>query len=308
MVALRAAARAPSRAPAADRDNMGKAASRQHPPTPRRQAGKPGHGVIPSRRLHATTGQMMALARPIVFGNWKMHGLRAEAKALARGLAERAGRPAATLGVFPPATALAEVAAEIAGSGIVVGGQDCHEQPKGAFTGSISAPMLKDAGATAVILGHSERRHGLGETDALVKAKAEAALAAGLLVVLCIGETEAEWLEGRTLEVLERQLAASWPEGGSAERVVVAYEPVWAIGTGRTPSLEDIARSHATIRARLKGLAQGGGDVAILYGGSVKADNAGAILKVEGVDGALVGGASLDPDGFLAIYRAGGGA
>jgi triosephosphate isomerase len=252
--------------------------------------------------------QQMALARPIVFGNWKMHGLRAEAEALALGLAERAGRPSATLGVFPPATVLAETAGRLAGSGIVVGGQDCHEQPKGAFTGSISAAMLADAGATAVIVGHSERRHGLGETDALVKAKAEAALAAGLLVVLCIGETEAQWLEGRTLEVLERQLEQSWPAGATAERVVVAYEPVWAIGTGRTPSLEDIARSHAAIRARLQGLAAAGAAVAILYGGSVKADNAGEIMAVDGVDGVLVGGASLDPAGFFAIYRAGGGA
>jgi triosephosphate isomerase len=251
---------------------------------------------------------LMALARPIVFGNWKMHGLRTDALALASGLAERARKPAATLGVFPPATVLAEVAANLVGSGITVGGQDCHEQTKGAFTGSISAAMLKDAGATAVIVGHSERRHGLGETDALVKAKAEAALEAGLLVVLCIGETEAEWLGGRTLEVLERQLDGSWPGGASAERVVVAYEPVWAIGTGRTPTLDDIDRSHAAIRARLEKLAADGSEVAILYGGSVKADNAAAIMGVPGVDGVLVGGASLDPQGFFAIYRAGGGA
>jgi triosephosphate isomerase (TIM) len=250
----------------------------------------------------------MGLPRPIVFGNWKMHGLRAEAKALAGGLAERAGKPTATLGVFPPATVLAEVAAQLAGTGIVVGGQDCHAQAKGAFTGSISAPMLHDAGATAVIVGHSERRHGLGESDELVRAKAEAALEAGLLVVLCIGETEAEWLEGRTLEVLKRQLDRSWPEGASAERVVVAYEPVWAIGTGRTPSLEDIGRSHAAIGERLQYLAADGADVAILYGGSVKADNAREIMAVPGVAGVLVGGASLDAAGFWTIYRAGGGA
>ncbi|MEK0081552.1 triose-phosphate isomerase [Benzoatithermus flavus] len=256
----------------------------------------------------AAMDQKMALARPIVFGNWKMHGLRAEAKALAGGLAERVGRPSATLGVFPPATVLAEVAAQLAGTGILVGGQDCHDKPKGAFTGSISAPMLKDAGAVAVIVGHSERRHGLGETDALVRAKVQAALEAGLLAILCIGETEAEWLEGRTLEVLERQLDQSWPQGASAARVVVAYEPVWAIGTGRTPTLDDIGRSHAAIRARLERLASDGDKVAILYGGSVKADNAGAIMAVAGVDGVLVGGASLDPDGFFAIYRAGGGA
>jgi triosephosphate isomerase len=249
----------------------------------------------------------MGLPRPIVFGNWKMHGLKAEARALAGGLAERAGKPNGTLGVFPPATVLAEVAAQLAGTGIVVGGQDCHEQPKGAFTGSIAAPMLRDAGAAAVIVGHSERRHGLGETDALVKAKAEAALAAGLLVVLCIGETEAQWLAGQTLDVLDAQLAASWPEGGTAERVVVAYEPVWAIGTGRTPTLDDIGRTHAAIGERLEGLATDGADVAILYGGSVKPDNAGEIMAVPGVHGVLVGGASLDAAGFWTIYRAGGG-
>lgn len=248
----------------------------------------------------------MALPRPIVFGNWKMHGLRAESRALAGGLAERARDPKATLGVFPPATVLHEVAEQLAGTGIVVGGQDCHEQAKGAFTGSISAPMLKDAGATAVIVGHSERRHGLGETDALVKAKAEAALAAGLLVVLCIGETEAEWLAGRRLERLESQLKGSWPEGGSAERVIVAYEPVWAVGTGRTPSLEDIGTIHAAIANRLEGLA--GGEVAILYGGSVKPDNARAIMAVDRVHGVLVGGACLDAAGFWTIYEAGGGA
>jgi triosephosphate isomerase len=250
----------------------------------------------------------MGLPRPIVFGNWKMHGLRAEARALAGGLAERAGTLGATLGVFPPATVLAEVAAQLAGTGILVGGQDCHEQPKGAFTGSISAPMLQDAGASAVIVGHSERRHGLGETDALVKAKAEAALAAGLLVVLCIGETEAQWLADQTLEVLDAQLAASWPKGGTAERVVVAYEPVWAVGTGRTPTLDEIGRAHGVIGERLKRLAEGGADVAILYGGSVKPDNAGEIMAVPGVAGVLVGGASLDAAGFWTIYRAGGGA
>ena len=249
----------------------------------------------------------MTLPRPIVFGNWKMHGLRAEAMALADGLAEAAGASAGTLGVFPPATVLAEVAARLTRTGILVGGQDCHDQAKGAFTGSISAPMLKDAGAAAVIVGHSERRHGLGESDALVKAKAEAALAAGLLVVLCIGETEAQWLEGATLPVLEAQLAASWPEGATAANLVLAYEPVWAIGTGRTPSLEDIGRTHAAIRSRLRAqVGTGDGDgVALLYGGSVKPDNAGEIMGVAGVDGALVGGASLDAAGFLTIYRAG---
>lgn len=249
----------------------------------------------------------MALPRPIVFGNWKMHGLRADASTLADGLASGLGKPGATLGVFPPFTVLAEVAKLLQDSGILIGGQDCHEQPKGAFTGSISAAMLKDAGAKAVILGHSERRHGLGETSALVKAKAEAALTAGLLVVLCVGETEAEWTAGATLEVLTRQIAESWPATGNAGRVIVAYEPVWAVGTGRAASTGDIVRSHKAIRERLATITPDGGEVAILYGGSVKPDNAGEIMAAPGVDGVLVGGACLDAASFLSIYRAGGG-
>jgi triosephosphate isomerase (TIM) len=250
----------------------------------------------------------MGCPRPIVLGNWKMHGLRTEAKALAGVLADHPGHRTGTLGVFPPFTALAEVAREVGSTGILVGGQDCHAEAKGAFTGSVSAAMLKDAGAAAVIVGHSERRHGLGETDALVKAKAEAALEAGLLVVLCIGETEAERADGRTVEVLDAQLAGSWPTGATAGRAVVAYEPVWAIGTGRTATLADIGDSHAAIRERLRRLPAGEGKVAILYGGSVKADNAGEIMRVPGVDGVLVGGASLDATGFWSIYEAGGGA
>ena len=166
--------------------------------------------------------------------------------------------------------------------------------------------MLKDGGAGAVIVGHSERRHGLGETDAMVKAKASAGLAAGLLVVLCIGETEAEREAGRTVEVLDRQLAGSWPEGATADNLIVAYEPVWAIGTGRTATVGDIADSHAAIGRRLAAL--GAPEVAILYGGSVKAENAAEIMAVPRVSGVLVGGASLDPAGFWAIYQAGGGA
>ena len=252
----------------------------------------------------------MPLPRPLVLGNWKMHGLRAEAFALATALAERVTnatrRPEGTLGVFPPATVLAEVAGLLRGTGVLVGGQDCHEKERGAFTGSVSAAMLKDAGAQAVIVGHSERRHGLGETDALVRAKAEAALRVGLIVVLCIGETEEEWLAGRTLERLAAQLEGSVPPGADAERLVVAYEPVWAIGTGRSAGGDDIARSHALVRERLASQIAGGGSVPVLYGGSVKPDNAREILSVEGVDGVLVGGASLDAAGFWSIYEAGG--
>jgi triosephosphate isomerase (TIM) len=254
----------------------------------------------------------MALPRPIVFGNWKMHaGLAAEADALASSLAAArppAGAGAGTLGVFPPATVLARVAGRLRGTGVLVGGQDCHERAEGAFTGSVSAAMLRDAGAEAVILGHSERRHGLGETDALVRAKAEAALAAGLLAVVCVGETEAEWEAGRTLERLAAQVEGSVPPRAPADRLVVAYEPVWAIGTGRAARSDDIARAHAVVRERLRAqMGGGGGDVPVLYGGSVKPGNAGEILAVEGVDGALVGGASLDAAGFLAIFGAGAG-
>lgn len=250
----------------------------------------------------------MRWPRPIVFGNWKMHGLRAEARALVGALVEHQGRRTATLGVFPPFTVLGEVAAQLEGSGVLVGGQDCHGEAKGAFTGSISAPMLRDLGATAVLVGHSERRHGLHEADALIRAKAMAGLAAGLLVVLCIGETEDERVAGKTVEVLDRQLTAGWPEGATGENLIVAYEPVWAIGTGRTATSADIAESHAAIGKRVDELSPRGEPVPILYGGSVKPENAKEIMAVPGVAGVLVGGASLDAAGFWTIYQAGGGA
>jgi triosephosphate isomerase len=250
----------------------------------------------------------MPLARPVVLGNWKMNGLKADGLALAGRLAARAAHPSGTLGVFPPATLVGPVAQRLDASRILVGGQDCHDRESGAFTGSISAAMLKDAGATAVIVGHSERRHGLGEDDALVKAKARAGLAAGLLVVLCIGETEAEYVAGKRDEVLTRQLDGSLPEGATAETLVVAYEPVWAIGTGRTPSLAEIGETHDLLRSLLAERIEGGAEVALLYGGSVKPENAADIMALAAVDGALVGGASLDADGFWSIYTAGGGA
>jgi len=250
----------------------------------------------------------MPLARPVVLGNWKMNGLRAEGLALVGRLAERAAHPTGTLGVFPPATLVGAVAQRLAQRRILVGGQDCHHAESGAFTGSISAAMLKDAGASAVIVGHSERRHGLGETDSDVKAKAAAALAQGLVVVLCIGETETEYLAGERGAVLTRQLDGSLPDGATADELVVAYEPVWAIGTGRTPSLDEIGKTHAQLRRLLVERVAGGGDVALLYGGSVKPENAADIMALEDIDGALVGGASLDADGFWRIYTAGGGA
>ena len=250
----------------------------------------------------------MALARPVVLGNWKMNGLRADGLALVGVLADKAARLTGTLGVFPPATLLSAVARRLDGSGILVGAQDCHERASGAFTGSISAPMIKDAGAAAVLVGHSERRHGLGESDAAIRGKAAAGLAAGLLVVLCVGETEDDRAAGKTIEVLDRQLTAGWPEGATGENLIVAYEPVWAIGTGRTATTADIAASHAAIGKRVDQLSPRGEPVPILYGGSVKPENAKEIMAVPEVAGVLVGGASLDAAGFWAIYQAGGGA
>ncbi len=245
--------------------------------------------------------------RPIVLGNWKMNGLQAEGDALVRdlmrGLGARVG--GGSLGVCPPTTLLATIRDLVKDSDILLGGQDCAVESRGAFTGDVSAPMLKDAGCSFTIVGHSERRHGHGETDATVKAKAEAAFGAGLDVVLCIGETEAEWDAGETLAVLDRQLGDSLPNGASAENLILAYEPVWAIGTGKTPTMDDIARTHAHLRSRLKELVSTGADLPILYGGSVKAVNAGEILAIDNVDGALVGGASLKADEFLAIFDAG---
>jgi triosephosphate isomerase len=249
----------------------------------------------------------MPLAPPVVIGNWKMNGLRADGEARVRELVQRhRARPGAgTLGVCPPAPLLMPLHALLRGSAILLGGQDCSSAPKGAHTGDISAPMLSDAGCRMVIVGHSERRHGHGETDALVRSKAAAAHAAGLAAILCIGETEEEWLAGRTLEVLNRQLEGSLPAGASSENLILAYEPVWAIGTGRTPGADEIAHAHDRLRAQLARLIPAGEGVRILYGGSVKAANAGAILALEHVDGALVGGASLDAAEFWAIYEAG---
>jgi triosephosphate isomerase (TIM) len=243
----------------------------------------------------------MALPKPIVIGNWKMNGLREDSIARVETLLGhlRAAPGRGTLGICPPATVLPVVEPLLRRQrALLLGGQDCSSKPGGAHTGDISARMLKDAGCAAVIVGHSERRQGHGESDALVRAKAEAALAAGLLPILCIGETEEEWQAGRTLEVLDRQLEGSLPAGAAADSLIVAYEPVWAIGTGRTPSRDDIAHTHDHLQRQV-------GDLALLYGGSVKSANAGEIMAVANVDGALVGGASLDAEEFWAIYTAG---
>ncbi|MDX1540078.1 MAG: triose-phosphate isomerase [Geminicoccaceae bacterium] len=249
----------------------------------------------------------MTLARPVVIGNWKMNGLRADGVRLAEALAADADGTG-TLGVCPPATLLETVAERLKGGPVLLGGQDCSPEAKGAFTGDVAAPMLADLGCRIVIVGHSERRHGHGEDDALVRAKAGAARSADLVPIVCIGETEADKDAGRTLDVLDRQLRGSLPEGLDGSSLIVAYEPVWAIGTGRSATAEEIAGAHRHIRGRLGELTNDGPGVALLYGGSVKADNAGEIMAIPDVDGVLVGGASLDAAAFLAIYRAGMGA
>src|SRR5262245_3313331 len=244
--------------------------------------------------------------RPLVAGNWKMNGLKASISELdqiiegARGLSARVD-----LMVCPPATLITVFAARAHGSSVLIGGQDCHAEDFGAFTGDVSAPMLADAGACAVIVGHSERRTYHQETDAQVRDKARAAWRAGLLAIVCIGETEFERKAGATLSRLERQLGESLPDGSTPENLVVAYEPVWAIGTGRTPTSADVAEVHGFIRQRLRTRFRAGGEgIRILYGGSVKPGNAKELMGVENVDGALVGGASLKAEDFLAIATA----
>ncbi len=237
--------------------------------------------------------------RPLIAGNWKMNGLAsslAEIEAVARMVA--ATPPKADILICPPATLIAR-AAEAAAGRIAIGGQDCHAQISGAFTGDVSAEMLKDAGASAVILGHSERRHFHHESDAEVAAKVKAAWRAGLLAIVCVGETEAQRDEGEALNIVSRQIAAGLPVGATPANTAIAYEPVWAIGTGRTPTLAEIAQMHAHIRKSLSG-----GAVRILYGGSVKPSNAADILALAEVGGALVGGASLNARDFQAIFSA----
>ena len=245
--------------------------------------------------------------RPFVAGNWKMNGLSgslAEIEAMRLG-ADAGEAGAAELVVCPPATLLAQAAFKLSGSKLGLGGQDCHPEPSGAFTGDISAPMLKDAGAAYVIVGHSERRTHHHETDELVRAKAQAALKAGLTPIVCVGETQAEREAGQQAAVVIRQLRRSLPPEATSETVVIAYEPVWAIGTGLTPTSGDIAVVHNGIRALLTEI--GGPSSAktrILYGGSVKSTNCREILTLNNVDGALVGGASLKASDFLAIAAA----
>ncbi|PWB81102.1 MAG: triose-phosphate isomerase [Methylocystaceae bacterium] len=249
---------------------------------------------------------MTSNPRPLVAGNWKMHGLLAsigEIEAVAAGY-DAELRARAELVVCPPATLLA-LARPIAAD-VGLGGQDCHDEESGAHTGDISARMLADAGATYVIVGHSERRAAYGESDALVRAKAEAASRAGLTPIVCVGETRFDREAGRAVEIVGRQVDGSVPWSAPPERLVIAYEPVWAIGTGLTPTPRDVADMHGAIRARLEtGFGAGnGGATRILYGGSVKPANAAELLRAPDVDGALVGGASLKAADFLGIAGA----
>jgi triosephosphate isomerase len=233
-----------------------------------------------------------------------MNGLSATAESLARAVAlGAAGIASAQAGLVlcPPATVLATVRQAIAGSRVALGGQDCHDKAQGAFTGDISAEMLADAGCGYVIVGHSERRALHAESDATVRAKAAAVHRAGLVAIICIGESLAEREAGRTIEVLTRQLQVSVPATARACDTVVAYEPVWAIGTGKVAVPAQVAEAHAAIRAQLAHQVAEGGAIRLLYGGSVKPDNASELLRVANVDGALVGGASLDAGQFLAI-------
>ncbi len=257
------------------------------------------------------------MRRPLIAGNWKMNGRLDDGRRLAEELAQRVHRASETgdpplpdceLLICPPFTLLETVHRTLAGSGVFLGGQDCHGEPSGAHTGDISAAMLADIGCSHVIVGHSERRQNHGEDDALVRAKAAAAIAEDLVPIVCVGETEAERDEGRALAVVTGQVAGSLPESFDPARLVLAYEPVWAIGTGRTATPADAAEVHGAIRGAL---AERYGEEAaaalrILYGGSVKPDNAAELLRAGDVDGALVGGASLKSEDFWRIAQAAG--
>jgi len=245
------------------------------------------------------------MTRKLIAGNWKMNGLRESGAALAGDLAGRATGPfGCDMVVCPPATLLGPVGEALRGSGVALGGQDCHPARSGAYTGDVSAEMLADAGCRYVIVGHSERRAGHGEGDAVVRAKAEAVVSAGMTPIVCVGETEAQRGAGQALAVIEAQVTGSLPVGVDGASMVIAYEPVWAIGTGQTATPADVAEVHGHIRGlleRLFGGAAAAGSLRILYGGSVKAANAVELMAVENVDGALVGGASLSASDFWPI-------
>lgn len=245
--------------------------------------------------------------KPLVAGNWKMNGLKAsvsELEALIAGYDAALAAKADTM-ICPPATLVAAFAEKAKDSAVQIGAQDCHMNVSGAHTGDLSAEMFKDAGTTAIIVGHSERRADHGETNGIVEAKAKAAWAQGLVAIICVGETEAERKSGETLEVVGSQLEGSVPEGATAANTVIAYEPVWAIGTGLTPTADDVAEVHGFMRDALtKAFGDEGAAMRLLYGGSVKPSNAVELMGVANVDGALVGGASLKAADFLGILAA----
>ncbi|WP_299484070.1 triose-phosphate isomerase [uncultured Roseibium sp.] len=250
---------------------------------------------------------MSATIKPLVAGNWKMNGLRsslAEFHKMKAGLSSDLAESVDTM-ICAPATLLSALCDVALGSALAVGGQDCHAEKSGAHTGDVSAEMLADAGAAAVIVGHSERRTDHGESDQTVHAKAEAAWRAGLVAIICVGETETERKAGKAIDVVKSQLGGSVPDGATAENTVIAYEPVWAIGTGLTPTAQDVEEMLAAMRDALKGrFDEAGSRMRLLYGGSVKPANAGELMAVENVDGALVGGASLKAEDFLGILKA----
>ncbi|MEM7743006.1 MAG: triose-phosphate isomerase [Pseudomonadota bacterium] len=241
--------------------------------------------------------------RPLAAGNWKMNGTAASLDELHE-LISSVGSSGCDVMLCLPATLIARAADIAAETSVAIGGQTCHPATSGAHTGDVSAEMLADAGATAVIVGHSERRADHGETDATVRAQATAAWSAGLTAIICVGETEAERDAGRALAVVTEQLMRSIPEGATAANTVIAYEPVWAIGTGRTPSITDIDEMHRGIRAAITSRVDGADAVRLLYGGSMKPSNAAEIMAVEDVDGGLVGGASLKAADFAQIVAA----
>ncbi len=250
---------------------------------------------------------MTASLRPLIAGNWKMNGLKASIAEFEAMLAGADGvKDKADLLVCPPATLIAAFAEKITGkSTLAIGAQDCHIKASGAHTGDLSAEILADAGATHIIVGHSERRADCGETSVIVRRKAEAVWRAGLIAIVCVGETQGERDGGRTLDVVGGMLNDSLPDGVTADNTIVAYEPVWAIGTGRTPTAADVAEVHGFIRDRLATrFDSASAAIRLLYGGSVKPSNAAELMNVANVNGALVGGASLKAADFLAIAAA----
>ncbi len=249
----------------------------------------------------------MSSIKPLIAGNWKMNGLRAdmdEFAAMAQGFSSELASKADAM-ICPPFTLIAALANHPDRGALAVGAQDCHPAASGAHTGDISAAMIADCGATAIIVGHSERRHDHDEGDALVAEKAQAVWEAGLTAIICVGETEAERRGGTTLSVIEQQLAGSVPLGATSRNTIIAYEPVWAIGTGLTPGTDDVAEVHGFVRSFLEGrFSEEGTAMRLLYGGSVKPGNASELMLVPDVNGALVGGASLKATDFLGILRA----